>query len=537
MTRIWRIPIIVLLLGVLVGGVFLDRSTTPSAVPTVRSETLMPAAQPASSAGSTWYCAAGSATGDANGFAEQTISIANSSDTEVTGQLTAVPDRGAPAISKLRIGAHSRQTVRISDLVRSLWASALVELSGGEVTVAQLFQGPSGRSTGACASAPAQDWYFPSGSTRNGARNLMALFNPFPGEATVDLTFDTEEGSRSPEQFQGLVLQGGRVSVVDVGAIVTLREHVATTVHARAGRVVAQQIQTADGREGGEQGLAVTLGATVPSTDWFFPVAAPADSVAHEVVSVLNPGGADATVEVQVQIDDADRLGSVEPYRLSVPAGRSATIDLMSDSRIPRTAERWLIVRSTDGTGVVAERSIGAVRATEAGGLTYTMGLPVASTEWLATFGNPVGMSASVVAIANPSAIGDAVVTVTVHGAGSAKDLSSVLDIVLAPGERRIVDLTKELATRNEASFSVSSDRPVVVGQLLVSVSPIDLLTPVVYPVRGTMSVVTDPARPQVAVLDDVLLPPAETASTTTTSTTIASSTTSTIATSTSVAR
>ncbi|CAB4323441.1 MAG: hypothetical protein F2520_05850 [Actinobacteria bacterium] len=507
MSTVRRLPMIMVLVAVLVGGVVFDRTHRPTTASTVRPDTLMPSAQPAGSAGSTWYCAAGSATGDSNGFAEQTVSVANSSDEEITGQLTAVPDKGDPVVSKLRIAGHSRQTVRISDLVRATWASALVELSGGEVTVAQLFQGPSGRSAGACASAPAQDWYFPSGSTRNGARNLMALFNPFPGEATVDITFDTEDGSRAPQQFDGLVLPGGRVSVVDVGAVVTLREQVSTSVHARAGRVVAQQIQTADGREGGEQGLTVTLGATSSAMDWFFPVATPADSSAHEVVSVLNPGEVDATVEVQVQVDDAAQVGSVEPYRLSVPAGRSASVDLMGDARIPRNAERWLIVHSTGGTGVVAARSIGSVRSADTGGLTYTLGVPVAATNWLATFGNPVGIASSVIAIANPSAAGDARVTVTIHGAGSAKDIPTMIDVVIASGERRLLDLTKELATRNEASITISSDQPVVVGQLMVSPLPIDLLTPTVYPLIGSMSIVSDPVPPQVVALDDALLP------------------------------
>jgi hypothetical protein len=224
-------------------------------------------------------------------------------------------------------------------------------------------------------------------------------------------------------------------------------------------------------------------------------------------VSVLNPGEVDATVEVQVQVDDSALVGSVEPYRLSIPAGRSATVDLMSDARIPRSADRWLIVHSTAGTGVVAERSIGSVRSGDFGGLTYTMGAPVAATNWLATFGNPVGISSSILAIANPGASGDVTVTVTIHGAGSAKDLPTMIDVVIAPGDRRLVDLTKELASRNEASITISSDHPVVVGQLMVSTSPIDLLTPPDYPLVGSMAIVGEPAPPQVASLDDALLP------------------------------
>jgi hypothetical protein len=417
----------------------------------------------------------------------------------------------------VRVGAHARQTIRVSDVLRAAWASALVELSGGEVTVGQVFAGPSGRAVSACASAPAPDWYFPAGSSRNGARNLLALFNPFPGDATVDLTFDTEDGARTPQQFQGLVLRGGRVTVVDVGAVVTLREHVATTVRARSGRVVAQQIQSADGREGGQEGLTVTLGATITSDLWTFAVATPPESDAHEVVSVINPGEDDAVVEVQVQIDDASQIGSVEPYRLSVPAGRSATVDLMADARIPRSAGRWIILRSIEGPEVVAERSIAAKRAADTGGLAFTMGVPIGATDWLATFGDPTWAATSVLAVANPSAHGDAHVTITVHGAGDARGLAGVVDVVVAPGERRTIDLSAALGARSEASLAISADLPVVVGQLITTKSPADILTPVVCPISGTISAFRSVIDPQVSLVsNDALAGDGDGASTTT---------------------
>ena len=520
MRRTWRLPIIVLVVGVLVAAVVLERSRSADTSSAVGLESSMPVARAADAVGSTWYCAAGSATGDGSGFAEQTVSIANSSDQEVTGRLTAYPDRGEQTSTPLRIGPNSRQTIRVSDVVRSRWASALVELSGGEVSVAQIFQGPAGRATGACASAPATDWYFPAGSSRNGARNIMALFNPFPGDATVDLTFDTEDGARTPQQFQGLVLPGGRVTVVDIGNVVTLRERVSTIVHSRTGRVVAQQIQTADGREGAQEGLTVTLGASSVSPVWSFAVATPPDSEAREVIAVLNPGDVDTTVEVQVQIDDAEQVGSVEPYRLTVAAGRSATVDLMGDARIPRSAGRWIIVRSVDGVGVVAERSIGAKRTEESGGLTYTMGVPNLATQWLATFGNPSWAEASTLAIANPSANGEARVTVLVHGVGTSRELVDVVGVSIAPGERVLVDLSKALANRNEASLSIVSDLPVVVGQLITTGNPVELITPVVYPVAGSIVLVGAVVDPQVSLIavDELPIPQeADGASTTTT--------------------
>jgi hypothetical protein len=497
--RVRRLPVIVLIVGLLLAGVVFERTRTDVVATDQRPDAAMPVARPATAVGSTWYCAAGSATGDSTGFAEQTVGIVNASDEEVAGRLTAYSDKGETKVQSLRVGAHDRQTVRLSDVVKSLWASALVELSGGEVTVSQVFSGPAGRAVGACASAPAPDWYFPAGTTRNGSRNLLALFNPFPGDATVDINFDTEDGARTPQQFQGLVLRGGRVTVVDVGAVVTLRAHVSTSVHARTGRVVVQQIQSADGREGGQEGLAVTLGAMSVSKVWSFAVAAPPASEAHEIVSVFNPGDTDASVEVQVQIDQADQVGSVEPYRLSVPAGRSATVDLMSDGRIPRGAERWIIVRSVEGPSVVVERVIGAKRSADSGGFTYTMGVPIGATAWLSTLGAPSWGTSSVLAIANPSAVGEVSVTVIVHGVGSATELSELRDVVIAPGERRTIDLSSVLANRAEASIEVRSDFPVVLGQLIISRGPAEMLTPVPYPISGTIDSFSSIVDPQVS--------------------------------------
>ncbi|NDD97722.1 MAG: hypothetical protein EBZ93_09515, partial [Actinobacteria bacterium] len=47
----------------------------------------------------------------------------------------------------------------------------------------------------------------------------------------------------------------------------------------------------------------------------------------------------------------------------------------------------------------------------------------------------------------------------------------------IAPGERVLVDLSKALANRNEASLSIVSDLPVVVGQLITTGNPVELIT------------------------------------------------------------
>ena len=78
-------------------------------------------------------------------------------------------------------------------------------------------------------------------------------------------TFLTDAGVQAPEAFQGLVVPR-RSRGLDAGRTTWSRrqDHVATFVHARTGRVVAERSQRFDGTEG-RFGIAVSLGATAPA--------------------------------------------------------------------------------------------------------------------------------------------------------------------------------------------------------------------------------------------------------------------------------
>src|SRR6202011_5703649 len=70
-----------------------------------------------------------------------------------------------------------------------------------------------------------------------------SLLNPYPEDAIVDLRFVTEQGVESPAGFQGIVVPARSLLGVDVGTHLRRRARVATTVSARAGRVVAWKTQ------------------------------------------------------------------------------------------------------------------------------------------------------------------------------------------------------------------------------------------------------------------------------------------------------
>ena len=522
MTRPLRFPMLIVLSVLVVVGLFVQagrNEDTTAATDAVRLSGLTPTAAAAGTLSSTWYCAAGSATGDTTGPAEQMVIVVNASDATSTGTVSAVSDTGASVSVPITVPAHGRQQVTVSDHLKAPWASALVETSGGEVTVAHQLTGPAGRSVSTCASRPSASWYFPAGTTRVGATYRLALFNPFPGEATVDLSFSTfteDDGpsSRTPQSFQGLVVPGGRVTVVEVDPVVTLGERVSATVSARSGRVVAEQLQTTDGRATNDErpstdkGLSSVIGATTAAPVWTFPMGAPAGVDARELVSVFNPGDDTAMVSIQVQLDDPEINGTVEPFELSVPAHRDAVADLAADDRVPPGVGHWILARTSDGSNVVVARTIAGDDTSPA--RTVAMGLPVVATRWLVPVAGVADLASTQLAVANPSATDTATVTVGTRAAGTTGDEAQTAGITIAPGDREILDLAPSGAG---ASVEVTSDSPVAVSQWMAFAVPADVASPIAVPVVGTQSLPDDVIGPQVIdqALDPILPPPDDT--------------------------
>jgi len=517
---VWRAPILLLLVAALVAGVAIERGRDDAPVTPVRVTEMAATAAPADTLSSTWYCAAGTATGvlsgEGAGVAEQVVQVANASDSDATGTVTLYPEGAASVEVPIAVAAHSRSLVRVSDHVTAPWAAAMVEVSGGEITVAHELTGPTGRSVSDCASAPGSTWYFPAGTTRTDTEMWLALFNPFPGEAVLDLAFDTPDGARTPQDFQGLVVPGGTLVVKKVSDVVTQDEHVSTTISARSGRVVAEQVQSLQVRDGGTRGLTATLGATTPSPTWMFPMGPSPTVEAAEQVAVFNPGDADVEVLVQVQLQDPAANGTVEPFEVTVPAHRFTVVDVVppdravegADNRVPQGIPHWVVVTSPDGADVVAQRSI---TGPAGDGYTTTIGLPVVATRWLAPVATTDSASVAHLAVANPSPTDTATVSLRRSGGGSAGPVEEAAEISVAPGQWVVFDLVAAGFVPGD-SVEVTSDVGVVVGQWLAFTGPADVATPLGVPVDGTQWVPTEVVGPAVPEeLDPDQLAPTET--------------------------
>ena len=227
---------------------------------------MMPQGLPSSAAGSTWYCAAGTATGadpskeppeppeSAPGVpgvpqlvAEHVVVVANPTSRRLAGVVTVHPSEGDRTTRPIDVGPGERVSVNLSDIVRAPYAAATVELEGGGAVVEHELHGPYGMASAPCASSASSQWFFAAGSTERGASEVLVFFNPYPSPAVVDVSFATDQGRREPGAFQGLPVPAHSVRAVPVTDKVTIRKVVAASVIVRVGRLVVDRVQTWDG--------------------------------------------------------------------------------------------------------------------------------------------------------------------------------------------------------------------------------------------------------------------------------------------------
>jgi len=545
--RAWRLPIVVVVPALIITGVVLQQRSvvsTTADTEVIDPTQVMPVVNKPGVASSTFFCAGGTATGNKDGFAEHTVTVANLSGDRRTGKLTVYFDRSDPVTRVIEVGPRSRVDTNLADIGKAEYASAVVEMAGGEIAVEHSVSGPTGRAVATCASSPSNRWYFPAGSTRPGARLVLAVFNPFPDAAVMDITFETEDGRRIPQVLNPLVVPGGHVTGVDITDKVTLRRHVATSVVTRAGsgRVVIDQLQSFDGKDqttpepggsaGGKgtgatattrpagstgttvtvngaspplkdnrlKGLSLMLGAPVPVSRWLFPEGPPLTDGTDQQYVVMNPGEDPVVVEVQLRLDDQERTGPIEPYELTIRGGQYAAVSLTQDTRVPPGVGHWATVTSRGGP-VVAARVVTAVDAPSSSdgvpaavtkGYSLTLGSPLVATRWIVAAADFDDSAGAVVTIVNPSPSNTVHITVGVASGGTGAPLSGFDRVELGPGARAVAPAS-EGEQGSERAMYVESSEPVMVEQR-VAFGRTSFSSALAEPVVGTLEFATSGA-------------------------------------------
>lgn len=452
MNRPHRLPAVLAIVVVLAAAWVVDsRVERPSTEVAADVQTPMGGRPGARS--SAWFCTG--ATAETDGAANGTVVVANAGSRRLNGRATVVPSEGEPRQVDLSVAPSGRTTLRLTDVVAAPYASALVELDGGEAVVELSATGPLGDSATACASSASTSWYFAEGVTTRDALEVISLFNPFPEDAVVDLVFFTEEGEVTPQALTGLSVRGRGMHAINVGEHVQRRVQVSAQISARAGRLVASRLQTFDGTDT-RKGMSVTLGAASPGDLWYFPEGFLGEGLT-ERFQLFNPGRDEARTAVELALEQ----GQAEPIILTVPGESRVTLVANDEARIPKGVAHAVTVRSTNGVPVVVERTIDAASPANRTGLAITTGARVAAARWVVAAGQADDTTEEWLVLQNPGNR-PVRVSVTLLDDGVAVVPPGLGAIEVAPRSRRGVRLNDSVR-RGPTSLLVVGDAPIVV--------------------------------------------------------------------------
>ncbi len=431
----------------------------------------VPVAAPASARSSAWYCPGLPVSG---ALGEGLVVVANAGDRRLTGTVTVFPDRGESRQTPIAVGPSSRASVRLTDVVSSPYASALIELDGGEAVAEAVVTGAMGDSVSPCASSASSSWYFAEGVTTRDASEVLLALNPFPDDAVVDVVFSTEEGIVSPQALTGLLVRGQALTAINVGDFVQRRESVSVSLVARTGRLVVGRVQTFDGTAG-RKGISVGLGAAAPGPVWYFPEGMVTDGQS-ERFHVYNPGRTEAQVEMVLALD----TGEAEPLRLTIPRESRLTVVAAEESRIPKGVPHAVTVRSLEGPEVVVERTIDGAAPSPRTGASITLGARLPAKRWATAAGAADETTDQWVVVQNP---GERPASVTLKVLADGSPLLVGTAIVVPPGERRAFHVNNSLK-RATAPVLVTASEEVIVERDLYRIKALGLGMTAAIPLR-----------------------------------------------------
>ncbi len=202
------------------------------------------------------------------------------------------------------------------------------------------------------AGAPAREYFFAEGTTRDGFEEWLTLQNPGSGELTVTADYQLGPGQGEPVR-RSYTVGAGRRFTVRVAGEVGGEKDVSVRLSGDADFLAERPMYFRYRGYGADwDGGHCVIGATSPSSDLFFAEGYTGGAF-HTWLCLQNPGDTGATVEVTFLTQEA---GALAPVYLTVPANSRVTAranDLAGPGYQLSTR-----LRVTSGPPVTAERPI-----------------------------------------------------------------------------------------------------------------------------------------------------------------------------------
>jgi len=436
----------------------------------------MPEVDPVGAVSSTWFCPVGTAT--RGGLANLSVVLANIGESERSGTVAWIPESGeGRQVVPVKIGANETVTLKATDVITAPAVSALVELDGGGVAVEHAVSGARGSAVAPCASAASTRWYLANGVTERDAIQVLGLFNPFPDDAVVDVSFATDEGRVEPRALQGLPIAAGTTSVVRVQDVVRRRGVTALAVVARTGRLIVNRIQTFDS-SAGRLGISLALAAPALSEEWHFPDGFYEQGLS-EAWHVYNPTDREAQVAIEVVPSTGD---APEPLDITIEPRAQRRVDPASAQLVGAGVPHATTIRSLNGVPIVAERAMDARAPSRRRGWSSALGAPATARQWVFAAGEATERTDEWIVVQNPGAR-EVHVSVSALASGQRLPIEDMQDLTVRPAGRLALRLGDHIS-RTPLPVLVEADGPVVAERDAYGVFRIGLSTIIGIPIR-----------------------------------------------------
>lgn len=245
-------------------------------------------------------------------------------------------------------------------------------------TTSTFYRAPTrGLTASPCSNSAARRWLFPAGSSSRGYNERLVLYNPFPDEAVVRVSFITPNGVRSKANLSNVAVPVGGATTVRVNRFILQQPVLAADVSATRGRIVAWKTLFSDDDDR-PKGVGSTLGSREGSTDWFFPSGAATEGI-EEKIYLLNTTDKEAIVTISLVGDDPIDQPN-ELVEIEVPRRSSKSIGVSKALGGGASGGMSAIVHSDNGVPIFAERAVWYSGAFK--GFSLEVGSPHASASW-----------------------------------------------------------------------------------------------------------------------------------------------------------
>ena len=326
----------------------------------------------------------------------------------------------------------------------------------------------TGEAAARCSDRASAHWYFAAGASTLGVDERLLIYNPFPDEAVVKVTFMTPLGEQAKGNLAKVPVSAKSFTVIRVNNFIRLERSLGVRIDAKRGRVVAWRFMY-DNPDEGPSGAQLSLGAAATSDTWFFPEGSVGTDVV-ERISIVNPGDEEASVTVSLSSGE-EILQPEGLVEMSLPPGESRSVNIAEglSNRQRELGGVSAIVQSTNGVGIVAERAI-RYDAGRTSGSSSELGATRTAESWWVP---PATLhpTTDLVVVMNPGSAPATVDLAIVFGRDDARTPGALQDRELPPGGRLKIGIGRW--TRLEtAMVRVTATSPVVVERLSYSEVP-----------------------------------------------------------------